>query len=116
MEAMSVEDDELVFCVYCYNVQPGIQIDYSNGESSGPDFEGHPDPEYDSIKMYSKETITSVQKALNEAGYSSGTPDGLMGPKTNSAISEYRKDHGLNGTNIDAKLLKSLGINADTLR
>lgn len=36
MEGYSLEDDgkELSFCVYCYNVQPGIYIDYKTGESS----------------------------------------------------------------------------------
>ncbi len=35
MEARSVEDngDGILFCVYVYNNQPGIVIDYSNGES-----------------------------------------------------------------------------------
>ena len=27
-------DDTIRFCVYCYNVQPGIQIDYATGKSS----------------------------------------------------------------------------------
>ncbi len=36
MEAYSVEDEGagISFCVYCYNVQPGIGIDYRTGESS----------------------------------------------------------------------------------
>ena len=35
MEAESVEDNGggISFCVYCYNVQPGITIDYSTGNS-----------------------------------------------------------------------------------
>lgn len=33
MEAKSVEDNKLEFCVYCYNVQPGVGIDYKTGES-----------------------------------------------------------------------------------
>ena len=33
MEAQSVEDGEIEFCVFCYNVQPGVVIDYSTGES-----------------------------------------------------------------------------------
>lgn len=37
MEGLSVEDgaatSDIKFCVFCYNVQPGISIDYSNGES-----------------------------------------------------------------------------------
>lgn len=34
MEARSVEDDDFAFCVFCYNVQPGIEIDYATGDSS----------------------------------------------------------------------------------
>lgn len=33
MEARSVEDNDLSFCVYCYNVQPGITINYETGDS-----------------------------------------------------------------------------------
>lgn len=33
LEAMSIEDNGLSFCVYCYNVQPGIVIDYATGGS-----------------------------------------------------------------------------------
>ncbi|MCR4787568.1 MAG: DNA/RNA non-specific endonuclease [Lachnospiraceae bacterium] len=35
MEAYSVEDRGrgICFCVYCYNVQPGVRIDYLTGES-----------------------------------------------------------------------------------
>ncbi|MEE8886898.1 MAG: DNA/RNA non-specific endonuclease [Eubacteriales bacterium] len=42
MEAQSVEDDGagIQFCVYCYNVQPGITIDYTTGDSSGPEYTG----------------------------------------------------------------------------
>ena len=40
MEARSIEDDgeNLCFCVFCYNVQPGVTIDYSTGESEGPEY------------------------------------------------------------------------------
>jgi DNA-entry nuclease len=33
MEAASVEDEEIRFNVYCYNVQPGVEINYLTGES-----------------------------------------------------------------------------------
>ena len=33
IEAKSVEDNNCAFCVYCYNVQPYITIDYATGES-----------------------------------------------------------------------------------
>lgn len=37
MEAQSVEDhgEGIKFCIYCYNVQPNIKINYRNGNSSG---------------------------------------------------------------------------------
>lgn len=33
MEAKSVEDNEagILFCVFCYNVQQGVVIDYATG-------------------------------------------------------------------------------------
>ena len=36
LEAYSVEDNGkgITFCVFCYNVQPGIKIDYATGKSS----------------------------------------------------------------------------------
>lgn len=36
MEAKSVEDngDGILFCVFCYNVQPGVTINYTTGESA----------------------------------------------------------------------------------
>ncbi len=42
MEAKSVEDDGegILFNVFCYNVQPNIIIDYTNGNSAGPVYEG----------------------------------------------------------------------------
>ena len=42
MEAKSVEDNGkgIEFCVYCYNVQPGIEINYKTGESSGQEYTG----------------------------------------------------------------------------
>lgn len=41
MEARSVEDDgaALSFCVYCFNVQPGVSIDYATGDNA-PDGSG----------------------------------------------------------------------------
>lgn len=33
MEGCSIEDSSISFCVFCYNVQPGISIDYETGAS-----------------------------------------------------------------------------------
>ncbi|MBR2615617.1 MAG: DNA/RNA non-specific endonuclease [Clostridia bacterium] len=39
MEAMSLEDEgeSIEFCVFCFNVQPGVKIDYATGESEESD-------------------------------------------------------------------------------
>ena len=46
IEAWSVEDEGSGICfnVFCYNVQPGIDIDYANGDSEiSPDYTGEVD-------------------------------------------------------------------------
>ena len=58
-----------------------------------------------------KETIQSVQTALNEAGYDCGTPDGIAGRNTQAAISAFQQDNGLNETGTAThELLLALGI------
>ena len=34
VEAQSIETDDVSLCVYCFNVQPGVVIDYRTGESA----------------------------------------------------------------------------------
>lgn len=102
MEAKSVEDDEICFCVYVYNAQPGITIDYRNGNSalSGeplPEPEETPEetPEYyvlntsskkfhnpscsgiSSMSESNKEIYTGDRGELIESGYS---PCGTCNP------------------------------------
>ncbi len=63
LEAYSVEDNEqgISFCVYCYNVQPGISIDYATGASSY---------EYETIPP----TVESTEPHIGSAVYR--TPSG----------------------------------------
>ncbi len=80
MEAESVEDkgEGILFCVFCYNVQPGITINYSDGSSSGPAFTGsnsstrkfhRPDcSSVKSMKSKNKVTLSSREEAIAE-GY-----------------------------------------------
>ena len=57
------------------------------------------------------ETIKALQAALNEAGYECGTPDGVAGRNTASAISAYQAANGLNETGTATfETLTSLGI------
>lgn len=45
IEAQSVEDAEICFCVYCFNVQPGVVIDYRTGESQLAQYAYAPAPD-----------------------------------------------------------------------
>ena len=54
--------------------------------------------------------IIDVQRALQDAGYSEvGAADGLMGPRTRSAIQQFRRDNGLPSGLIDDALKRALG-------
>lgn len=55
------------------------------------------------------ETIRQVQELLNSAGYDCGSADGVSGKKTNSAILQFEKDHGLpENTDLTPELLETL--------
>ena len=41
-------------------------------------------------------TVQIVQKALNDAGFDCGTPDGKAGSKTVEALKAYQKSKGIN--------------------
>ena len=74
MEAYSVEDngDGICFNVYCYNVQPGITINYVNGDSSGPS------------------SNTTSSKPSNEQNSNSGSNGNMVWiPNTGSKYHSY---------------------------
>lgn len=45
-------------------------------------------------------TVRAVQQRLNELGYNAGPVDGLMGPRTQAAITAFQRDRGLAATGI----------------
>ena len=56
-------------------------------------------------------TVMQVQTSLAEKGYPVGNADGVIGPATRTAISEYQQDYGLAVTGrINTPLLASLGL------
>ena len=48
-------------------------------------------------EILGKKTITAIQKYLNDSGYDSGKPDGIIGEKTKAALSQYNKDFFVDG-------------------
>ena len=61
-------------------------------------------------KSPSKEEIRLLQTQLNAAGFDPGPFDGMLGPKTKSALQQYRT---VNGTSTSQKLSSSVGIKFD---
>lgn len=60
--------------------------------------------------------IKNIQQQLNQLGFHAGKPDGLIGPKTREAISDFQVSKGLkvNG-NLNTKTLKALNDSAKSL-
>ena len=59
----------------------------------------------------SRERFQQIQKALIEAGFDPGTPDGLWGPNSESALANFQEARGLESTGrIDALSLIELGL------
>ena len=56
-----------------------------------------------------KKAVANIQMILNKNGFDAGTPDGIMGAKTKSAIAEFQKANGLEPTGeVDEKLVRAL--------
>ena len=57
------------------------------------------------------QVIANVQSALQEQGYYNDEVDGLIGPNTRAALSNFQRDHGLAVTAaIDGPTLQALGL------
>jgi peptidoglycan hydrolase-like protein with peptidoglycan-binding domain len=61
----------------------------------------------------SAKDVKAAQRALNKAGYTVGTADGRMGPRTEAAITKYQSDNGLTASGkLDADTLSKLNVGA----
>ena len=47
------------------------------------------------LQALSRSQLLELQTALNQRGFDSGTPDGMMGPATRDAIRRYQRSVGL---------------------
>ena len=64
----------------------------------------------------SRAQVEAVQTVLNGLGYEAGTPDGIAGAGTRTAIRAFQADSGLDTTGaIDASLVEALNAQVDSL-
>jgi His-Xaa-Ser repeat protein HxsA len=61
--------------------------------------------------MQDEATVRQAQEALLKAGYDPGPIDGVMGPRTEQALSRFQQAKGLSGsTSLDTQTLSALGV------
>lgn len=60
---------------------------------------------------YSRETIRSVQRTLNNRGFSAGASDGTLNPQTQQALREFQKSENLQDSGrLNPPTLAALGL------
>lgn len=69
----------------------------------------NPPPE--DLPALSRDHILAIQEALNENGFDTGEPDGIMGPNTRSAIRSFQSDNDLIADGYPGEtVLDALGV------
>ena len=56
------------------------------------------------------DVVRLLQSALSERGYDTGGIDGVMGPRTTSAIDRFQRENGMIGNGITMETLQLLGV------
>lgn len=56
------------------------------------------------------ELIRKVQQALTDAGFNAGAADGLMGPRTMRALTDFQQQHQLAKGELTKETLRELGV------
>jgi peptidoglycan hydrolase-like protein with peptidoglycan-binding domain len=63
----------------------------------------------------SQSEVREVQRQLDKAGYPIASADGVMGPKTETAIRNFQRDKGLNATGeLNDETMKALRSSDDS--
>lgn len=60
--------------------------------------------------------VREIQQRLNKLGYDAGSPDGLEGPKTRSAITGFQKDYGMSSDGVASTELLAVLMRLPTCR
>lgn len=87
--------------------------DRDRSAPSNPDAENRAEPEDTTaaLPLSSPEMVRRAQSALREQGYYEGEADGVMSPRTSSALRTYQREHKLpESGDLDPQTAKSLGI------
>lgn len=89
-----------------------VGIKYTRYDSKGSYQSTERDFDYKAAKL-SRGDIKDIQIALNEAGFTPGPVDGVVGPKTRRGVKEFQVSRKLPATGrIDGKTLRELKVHS----
>ncbi|MDK9556319.1 lytic murein transglycosylase [Marinobacter sp. M216] len=75
---------------------------------------GLQNPPPEDVPSLSRTSILELQETLNQRGYDSGKPDGIMGPGTRSAIRQFQASSGLVADGYPGEtVLEKLGVSVE---
>jgi peptidoglycan hydrolase-like protein with peptidoglycan-binding domain len=96
----------------CIALAPAAFAQQTSGSSSTPAADaGSTTPSTGSAATPSSDEVRQVQQHLKEKGGDVGAIDGVMGPKTRSALKSFQQQQGLTASgDIDASTLTALGV------
>ena len=64
-----------------------------------------------------RNSVIELQEQLNQKGFETGTPDGILGPGTRRAIGEFQHQQGMIADGFPGKeVLALLGVNIDAVK
>jgi peptidoglycan hydrolase-like protein with peptidoglycan-binding domain len=86
----------------------------TGGDTAKPDAMKSDSMKSDTMKSAgNREQVKSAQEALKQKGFDPGAADGVMGPKTRTALKDFQKKEKLNETGrLDAETMSKLGVQA----
>ena len=83
----------------------------SQGAQSSQTQSAQPDSKSSQASSQSPEMVKQAQEKLSAAGHDAGEPDGIVGPKTQSALKEFQESKGLQASGeLDQKTMAALGM------
>ncbi|MDP9195404.1 MAG: peptidoglycan-binding protein [Pseudomonadota bacterium] len=100
---------------YSTSSRTGYRDDYTSSarspEDKGIDWKSRGTA---SEERMNRSQIMEVQRALKSAGYDPGPVDGVLGPRTRSALQEFQRNGGLDVTGrLDQETLSALDVDVD---
>lgn len=119
MEGYSVEDNGagVNFCVFCYNVQPSVEINYADGESSQNSSTNKDSGSNSSTDKVSN-TNSSTNKSTGFTGYVSGNSDSSSstnkGTNTNGSTNKGAAFTGYGNSSSSSSADKDIGFTGYT--